>query len=83
MSAAPSILGHRGILKGKKAIAYPGFEDQLIGAEVVYEPAVKDGNIITGRGMGCSLPFALLVLEHLAGSQAAKDMAEKIVYKNT
>lgn len=81
--AAPSILGHRGILKGKKAIAYPGFEDQLIGAEVVYEPAVKDGNIITGRGMGCSLPFALLVLEHLAGSQAAKDMAEKIVYKNT
>lgn len=78
--AAPSILGHRGILKGKKAIAYPGFEDQLTGAEVVYEPAVKDGNIITGRGMGCSLPFALLVLEHLAGSQAAKAMADKIVY---
>lgn len=78
--AAPSILGHRGILKGKKAIAYPGFEDQLEGAEVVYEPAVRDGNIITGRGMGCSIQFALTVLEHLAGKEAAEEMAKKIIY---
>jgi 4-methyl-5(b-hydroxyethyl)-thiazole monophosphate biosynthesis len=78
--AAPSILGHRGILKGKKAIAYPGFEDQLDGAIVTYEPAVQDGNIITGRGMGCSIPFALKIVEHLSGSDASDAMAEKIVY---
>lgn len=80
--AAPSILGHRGLLKGKRAIAYPGFEDQLEGALVVYEPAVQDGNIITGRGMGCSIPFALKIVEHLAGAQASDEMAEKIVYLN-
>lgn len=78
--AAPSILGHRGILKGKKAIAYPGFEDQLEGAAVTYEPAVQDGNIITGRGMGCSISFALKIVEHLSGRDASDAMAEKIVY---
>lgn len=78
--AAPSILGHRGILKGKKAIAYPGFEDQLEGAALTFEPAVRDGNIITGRGMGCSIPFALTIIEYLADKEAADAMAEKIVY---
>lgn len=79
--AAPSILGHRGILKGKKAIAYPGFEDQLAGAQVVDEPAVRDGNIITGRGMGCSISFALEILKCLTDEKTAKAMAEKIVYR--
>lgn len=78
--AAPSILGHRGLLNGKKAIAYPGFEEQLAGAQIVNEPAVKDGNIITGRGMGCSIPFALEILKHLTDEETAKSMAEKIVY---
>ncbi len=80
--AAPSILGKRGILKGKKAIAYPGFEDKLLGAEVTYEPAVRDGNIITGRGMGCSIQFALKIVEYLVDEKAAKDMAEKIVFES-
>ena len=78
--AAPSILGHRGLLKGKKAIAYPGFEAQLEGAEIVCEPAVRDGNIITGRGMGCSVAFALEILAYLTEREAADAMAEKIVY---
>ena len=78
--AAPSILGHRGLLKGKKAIAYPGFEEQLEGAEIVSEPAVRDGNIITGRGMGCSIPFALEIITYLVDQEAADAMAEKIVY---
>lgn len=78
--AAPSILGHRGILKGKKAIAYPGFEDQLKDAVITYEPTVRDGNIITGRGMGCSIPFALAIIEYLSGQKAADEMAAKIVY---
>ena len=78
--AAPSILGHRGLLKGKKAIAYPGFEDQLTGAEIGREPAVRDGNVITGRGMGCSIPFALEILKSLTDEKTADAMAEKIVY---
>ncbi|MCM1125690.1 MAG: DJ-1/PfpI family protein [Lachnospiraceae bacterium] len=78
--AAPSILGHRGHLQGKRAIAYPGFEDQLTGAQIVSEPAVRDGNIITGRGMGCSIPFALEILKSLTDEETAAAMAEKIVY---
>lgn len=78
--AAPSILGHRGHLKGKKACAYPTMEDQLTGAQVLKQPAVIDGNIITGRGMGASIPFGLAILEKLQGREAAEKMAETIVY---
>lgn len=81
--AAPSILGHRGILKGKKAIAYPGFESHLTGAEVVFEPAVRDGNLITGRGMGCAIDFALAIIEYFKGKEAKEALAEKIVYQQT
>ncbi len=65
--AAPRILGHRGHLKGKKACSYPSFESHLEGAEVLRQPAVIDGNIVTGRGMGAAVPFGLAVLEKLQG----------------
>ena len=78
--AAPTILGHRGHLKGKKAICYPGMEDQLEGAVICFEPAVQDGNIITGRGMGCSIAFGLLLLQYLTDSKTSRAIAEKIVY---
>lgn len=78
--AAPSILGHRGHLKGKKACSFPSFESHLEGAQVLKQPAVTDGNIITGRGMGAAIPFALAILEKLQGVEAAKQMAETIVY---
>lgn len=81
--AAPSILGHRGILKGKRAIAYPGFEGQLTGAEIIFEPAVRDGNLITGRGMGCAIDFALAIVEYLKGKEVKEALAEKIVYQHT
>lgn len=79
--AAPSILGHRGLLKGRKACSYPSFESHLEGAEVLHQPAVIDGNIITGRGMGAAIPFGLAILEKLKGREAAQQMAEKIVYQ--
>lgn len=79
--AAPTILGHRGHLQGRKAICYPGLEGELAGAEVASKPAVKDGNIITGRGMGCSVAFALLILEHLTDKETADAMAKKVVYQ--
>ncbi len=79
--AAPSILGHRGHLKGKKACSFPSFEDHLEGADVKREPAVIDGNIITGRGMGAAIPFGLAILEKLQGKDAVAEMAEKIVFE--
>lgn len=78
--AAPGILGRRGILQGRRACAYPSCEDQLTGAQVMREPAVTDGNIITGRGMGTAIPFGLAILEKLQGKEAARAMAETIVY---
>lgn len=78
--AAPSILGHRGHLSGKKATAYPGFEDQLQDAEVLAVPAVTDGNIITGRGMGCAVEFGLAIIEYIKGTEVKDSLAEKIVF---
>ncbi|MCI9064721.1 MAG: DJ-1/PfpI family protein [Lachnospiraceae bacterium] len=79
--AAPSILGHRGHLKGRKACAFPSMESQLEGAQVSREPAVRDGNIITGRGMGAAIPFALAILGALQSEEAAEEMARGIVFK--
>lgn len=79
--AAPSILGHRGHLKGRKACSFPTFESHLDGAEVMNLPAVIDGNVVTGRGMGAAVPFALAILEKLQGKYAAQKMAENIVFR--
>ena len=56
--AAPTILGKRGLLRGKRAICYPGMEDALDGAIIVNAPAVTDGNITTGRNMEAAVDFA-------------------------
>ena len=56
--AAPLLLGRRGLLDGKKATCFPGFEGELRGAEIIDADFVTDGNITTGRGMEYSLPFA-------------------------
>ncbi len=56
--AAPLVFGRRGLLFGKRATCFPGFEGELIGATVTGEDFVTDGNITTGRGMEYSLPFA-------------------------
>lgn len=79
--AAPSILGHRGHLQGRKATVYPGMEGELTGAEWTADKAVTDVNIITARGMGCAIAFGLAIIEKLKGKQAADEMAQKVVYQ--
>jgi 4-methyl-5(b-hydroxyethyl)-thiazole monophosphate biosynthesis len=74
--AAPYILGDRGILKGKRAVCYPGFENHLTGAAVSDAGAVRDGNIITGRAMGAALPFSLELVEAMFG-RAKRDVLAK------
>lgn len=56
--AAPLCFGRRGLLQGKRATCFPGFEGELLGATVTGEDFVTDGNITTGRGMEYSLPFS-------------------------
>ena len=78
--AAPSIFGHRGMLNGKPACANPGFESHLEGADVKSDPAVVAGHIITSRGMGTAIPFALAILEQLEGTDAVVQMKKGIVF---
>ena len=78
--AAPSIFGHRGILKGRNACCYPGFESHLEGAKVTENPVEISGNVITSRGMGTAIDFGLQIIARFQGKEAAKEMAEKIVY---
>lgn len=69
--AAPSILGHKGILKGKKATCFPGFESELSGAEVTEELVVNDGKITTAKGAGAAVKFGLTLISILAGKEKA------------
>ena len=69
--AAPMVLGHKGLLAGKKAICYPGFEGELSGAVIQNDRVVKDGNVLTAAGMGVALEFALSLAESLAGKEKA------------
>lgn len=78
--AAPTILAGLGMLEGKRATCFPGQEDKMAGTILTREPATEDGNIITGRGMGCSIPFALKIVSHYLGGEAADALAAQIVY---
>lgn len=79
--AAPSILGHKGLLKGKKAVCYTGFEPQLEGAEIVDEPAVIDGKIITARGAGVAVDFGLKLVEALISKERSEKMGEALLWR--
>lgn len=70
--AAPSILGHRGLLEGRTAVCFPGFEGELKGARLDDRPVVRDGRIITGRGAGVAVDFALCLAEQLASPETAE-----------
>ena len=65
--AAPSIIGKRGLTKGKKAVCFPGYEKYLDGANIVREKAVQDGKIITGKGAGAAMEFGFTIVEALKG----------------
>lgn len=79
--AAPSVLGQLGVLEGKSATCYPGFEDKLTGAACLNSGVVKCQNIITARGMGTAIDFALTIIEHYLGKGKAATIAKAIQYK--
>ncbi len=78
--ASPSILGKRGLLKGKKATCFPGFEKYLEGALVVSDKAVIDGKIITGKGAGAAGDFGFLIVETLKDKQSADELKGLMQY---
>lgn len=63
--AAPIVLGHFGIMEGKKFTCYPGFEKDLPNHSHVLEPVVTDDKLITARGVGVALDFGLEIVKHL------------------
>ena len=78
--AAPSLLGRLGILEGKEeATCYPGFEGYLQGAKVVDKRVAVGGNVITGRGPGCTVEFALKIVEVLLGQAKRQEVAEALI----
>lgn len=81
--AAPSILSSLGILKGKKAVSFPEYEEKIIkdGAVLTLKNVVTDGNIITSRGAGTSIDFALELIKVLSGEAKSEELKKQILYK--
>lgn len=79
--AAPSVLGATGILEGKRATCHPGFEPKLTGAATSEDSVVVDGNIITSRGMGTAIDFALAIVEYYKDSSVVADVKQHLVYR--
>ena len=78
--AAPSILSHLGILKGKHATCHPAVEAELKDSVVTGAPVSVDHNVITSQGVGTAIEFALKLVELLVGEAKAKEIADGIVY---
>ena len=76
---SPPILGKH--LAGRKACCHDSVEDEITNAEIVYDPVVTDGNVITSRGAGTSIAFALAIAEYLAPAETVKELARQIVYE--
>ena len=77
--AAPLCLGRRGLLRGKRATCYPGFEKELVGAITLTDGVVTDGNITTAKGMGVALAFAKEIVSLLLGNECAEEIARSIM----
>ena len=72
--AAPIILGSKGLLKARKAICFPGFENELTGAELSNDFICRDGNIITAKGMGSAIKFGLEIVAAFKGYEFADEL---------
>lgn len=79
--AAPQILGHKGLLSGKKAIAYPGFENELKGAVISENHVVRDGNFITAKGAGVAVDFGLEIVAAIKGEELSNEIKTSIQCK--
>lgn len=79
--AAPSVLGHKGLLRGKTAVCYTGFESELYGAELGNAPVCTDGRIITSKGAGTALEFSFELVKNLISEERTEILKNSIMYK--
>lgn len=79
--AAPFILGRKGLLNGKSATCFPGFEDELIGATYLNQGVVKDENIITAQGAGVAWEFGERIARELVGSELSQKILLGLQWK--
>ena len=78
--AAPTVLADCGVLNGRAATCYPGLEGQLTGADFRTDSVVVDGHILTSRGVGTAISFALAITAYVKDRKTADELAQKIVY---
>lgn len=79
--AAPFILGRKGILNGKNATCFPGFEDELIGASLVEKGVVTDGLVVTAKGAGVAWEFGAAICALIRGEEKAGEILRGIQWK--
>lgn len=77
--AAPIVLDAAGILEGKNATSYPGFDDQMPSCNYQEERVVIDDNIITGRGPGVAMEFALNIVEYLLDAESRSQLEDSML----
>ncbi len=81
--AAPSVLGHLGILNGKHYTSFPAFASDSYGGIYETELAVEDGNVITGRGMGATIEFARLIIRRLTDDETMRRLEYGMQYEHS
>jgi 4-methyl-5(b-hydroxyethyl)-thiazole monophosphate biosynthesis len=79
--AAPLVFGNRGLLQGKKATCYPGFESYLTGAEYTAALVEIDGNFITAKGPGAAMDFAFAIVEKYCGIEKVNELKSGMMIK--
>ncbi|MCX7614790.1 MAG: DJ-1/PfpI family protein [Clostridiales bacterium] len=80
--AAPLILGRLGILRGKKAVCYPGYEGDLTDTDVTKtETLVQDGKVITAKGAGVASTFAFKLVELLKDSKTSESIRKAMIFE--
>ena len=77
--AAPLVYGKRGLLKGKKATCYPGFDKYLDGADYTAALVQNDGNFITGKGPGAAMDFSFAIAEKYVGADKVKELKQAMM----
>jgi 4-methyl-5(b-hydroxyethyl)-thiazole monophosphate biosynthesis len=78
--AAPKVLGAMGLLEGRRAICFPGFEPEMKGAIVTEDYVVRDGNFITARGAGVASDFGFELLTVLSSRENAEKIRTAMQY---
>ncbi len=79
--AAPTLLAAFGLLEGKRAVCYPGMEDEMAGARMEPSvPFVADGRLVTGEAAGSAFPFSLKLVELLRGAETAQQVRTAVHY---